>query len=69
MPQMGKLLIVIGVVLVVVGVFMYLIPFGRLPGDIIIKKEKFVLYFPLMTSLLVSAVLSLIFFLISKLGK
>ncbi|MFN3283387.1 MAG: DUF2905 domain-containing protein [Pseudothermotoga sp.] len=73
MLQISKLLIVIGIVLVVIGVLTYLIgrftPLGRLPGDIIIKKERYVLYFPIMTSLLISAVLYLIFFVISKLTK
>ncbi|MGB9820131.1 MAG: DUF2905 domain-containing protein [Pseudothermotoga sp.] len=73
MLQVSKLLIVIGLVLLVIGTITYLLgrftPLGRLPGDIVIKREKFILYFPLMTCLLISAVLSLIFFLISKFGK
>ncbi|HOJ88040.1 MAG TPA: DUF2905 domain-containing protein [Pseudothermotoga sp.] len=73
MLQVSKLLILIGLVLVVIGTIIYLLgrftPLGRLPGDIVIKREKFILYFPLMTCLLISAVLSLIFFLISKFGK
>lgn len=73
MLQVSKLLVVIGLVLLVIGTITYLLgrftPLGRLPGDIVIKREKFILYFPLMTCLLISAVLSLIFFLISKFGK
>lgn len=73
MLQMSKLLILIGIVLVVIGVITYLFgrftPLGRLPGDIVIKREKYVIYFPLMTTLLISAVLSLILFVISKLTK
>ncbi len=71
--QVGKLLIIVGLILIVVGIFTYIIgrftPLGRLPGDIVIKRERFVLYFPLMTCLIISAALSLIFFVISKLTK
>jgi len=42
---------------------------GKLPGDIYIKKDNFVFYFPITTSILISVVLSLIFMLISKIGK
>lgn len=73
MLQISKLLIVIGLVLLLIGVLTYVLgrftPLGRLPGDIIIKREKYVVYFPLMTCLLISAILSLIFFVVSKLTK
>jgi len=67
----GKMLITIGTVLIVVGVLMILFgktgfPFGRLPGDIIIRKKNVVVYFPLVTSLILSVLISLILFLISK---
>jgi len=67
---MGKILIVIGVILIIIGLIIHYfneIPFlGKLPGDIHIKREKFSFYFPLASSLLISLVLSLIFYLISK---
>jgi len=61
----GKTLILIGLVITIVGVLLVLagkIPWiGRLPGDFTVKGEKFTFYFPLATSILISIVLSLIF--------
>jgi uncharacterized membrane protein len=69
----GKILIFIGVLLIFLGLifsFSEKIPFlGRLPGDILIKRENFTFYFPLTTSILISAILSIIFYLISKFFK
>ncbi|MDO8602799.1 MAG: DUF2905 domain-containing protein [Candidatus Omnitrophota bacterium] len=66
----GKLLIFLGIILAVTGilfVFMGKIPwFGKLPGDIYIKKENFTFYFPLATSILLSVILSLIIFFIGR---
>ncbi len=42
------------------------IPFGRLPGDIIIRKENFSFYFPLATSVIISIILTVIFFLLHR---
>ena len=61
---MQKLLITLGIIFLLLGVAWPLLsklPFGRLPGDIYIERENFSFYFPLMTGLLVSVVLSLIF--------
>lgn len=61
----GKLLIIAGLVLVIIGVlfiFARFIPIGRLPGDIYIKKDNFSFYFPLTTSIIISIILTLIFF-------
>lgn len=67
MSDLARLLIIIGVVLVVVGLALLLVPkipgLGRLPGDIVIKRENFTFYFPLGTSILLSIILSLIFWL------
>jgi hypothetical protein len=60
---MQRLLIVLGILLLVAGVawpWLSKLPFGRLPGDIIIERENFRLYFPLTTGLLVSLLLSLL---------
>ncbi|EFI35624.1 conserved hypothetical protein [Desulfonatronospira thiodismutans ASO3-1] len=70
-PDPGKILIIIGLVLAAVGLLVLLrdkLPFtpGRLPGDILIKRENFTFYFPLGTCILISAVLTLIFFLWRK---
>jgi hypothetical protein len=68
----GRYLITAGVVLIVVGVAVVLlgklgIQPGRLPGDIVIERDNFRLYVPIMTMLLVSVLLSLIFWLIGRL--
>ncbi|HET7656932.1 MAG TPA: DUF2905 domain-containing protein [Bacillales bacterium] len=60
----GKLFIIIGIVLVVIGLLWTFI--GRLPGDIVIKRSHFTFYFPIMTSIFISIVLSLIFYLLGK---
>ncbi len=74
MENIGKTLIFIGLFIAFIGVlflFFEKLPFnlGRLPGDIYIKRDNFVFYFPLATSILLSIFLSLIFILISKLTK
>ncbi len=70
MGEMAKMIILVGICLVVIGLAMLLIqkvPFlGRLPGDILIKKEKFTVYFPLATSIILSIIISLILYLIGK---
>lgn len=63
---MSRLLITLGVVLVVLGLawpWLQKSGLGRLPGDIIIERDGFCLYFPLTTSLIVSLALSLLFWL------
>jgi len=64
-PEIGRALIVAGATLVVLGMILTLagrLPgVGRLPGDILIRRERFTFYFPLATSLLVSLVLTLLF--------
>jgi uncharacterized membrane protein YczE len=64
---MAKLLIIIGVVLVAVGVAMKLgLPIGRLPGDIVVKRDHTTFYFPIVTCLVVSAILTLLAALIRR---
>jgi hypothetical protein len=66
---MQKTLIVLGIVLVVVGLswpWLRSIPFGRLPGDIVIERENFRFYFPLTTMIVVSVVLSLLAWLFRR---
>lgn len=69
---MGKLLIIFGLIIVVVRVIVYFSDrfpsIGKLPGDIVVKRENFTFYFPLATSILLSVIVSLIFYLIKKLG-
>ncbi len=67
---LGKMLILFGVFIIVIGLLLVIgekIPWlGRLPGDILIKKEKFTFYFPLTTSILISIILTLFFALFRK---
>jgi len=57
---MGKLLIVVGLVVAGIGVLVQLgVPLGRLPGDIVIRREHSTFYFPIMTSILISVLLTL----------
>jgi Protein of unknown function (DUF2905) len=64
MPEIGKLLIIVGGFIVVVGLFLALglrIPYlGKLPGDISINRGNVHLYFPIVTGLLLSLVLTLL---------
>ena len=71
---MGKALITLGIVLVVLGVALSLmvklpgrIPWiGQLPGDIVVKRDNFIFYFPLATCLLASLILSLVLYLFRR---
>ena len=67
---LGRMLIVFGVVLIVLGGLLLLggkIPYlGRLPGDIVVQRERWSFYFPLTTSILLSIVLTLILSLLSR---
>lgn len=66
---MQRWLIVLGVALIVLGVLwpmLQKIGLGRLPGDIVVEKENFKFYFPIATSLIVSVVLSLLFWLLMR---
>lgn len=67
---LGKLLLGLGLVLVVIGGGLLLLPkiswLGRLPGDIFIKGEKFSFYFPITTGIIISLLLTLLFALFRK---
>lgn len=70
MQELGKALIICGIILIGAGLaltFFNKVPFiGKLPGDILIQKRNFTFYFPLATSILISLALSLIFWLWSR---
>jgi len=70
MDSLGKMLILFGVVLALLGGLLLLvgkIPFlGRLPGDIIIRREHWSFYFPLTTSIVISILLTLLFSFFSR---
>ena len=68
---MGRTVIILGLILVVAGILMTLgdrlpIKLGRLPGDIVVRGKNGGFYFPIVTCLLVSAVLSLAMWLIGR---
>jgi hypothetical protein len=72
MAGLGKMLMIFGVILAVVGLIFVLLertnlPIGRLPGDIIYRGKNTTFYFPLMTCILLSVVLSLVLYVIGKL--
>jgi hypothetical protein len=63
--MIGKWILILGVVLVVVGVVVWLVealgfPLGRLPGDIWIRGERWSFRFPLVTSIIISIVLTVL---------
>lgn len=64
MTDIGKMLIILGIILVVVGCVIHfggkIIPFGKLPGDINVVSEHSSFHFPIMTCIIVSVVLSVI---------
>jgi hypothetical protein len=68
--EIGKLLIASGFILMGVGILVIFLPkipgLGKLPGDIFIKKDNFTLYFPLVTSILLSIVLSIFFCFLNR---
>ncbi len=70
MQSLGKMLVVFGGVLFVMGlIFMFggkISWLGRLPGDIIIRREGFQFYFPVTTSILVSLIISALLYIIGR---
>lgn len=70
MSGLGRVLIIGGLVMVAIGLLISLAPrlpwLGRLPGDILIKKESFSFYMPLTTSLLLSVAVSLLLYLFRR---
>jgi hypothetical protein len=70
MPELGRVLLIVGAVIVVLGLaltFAGRIPFlGRLPGDVVYRRGNFTFYFPLATSILLSLVLTAILWLFRR---
>ena len=73
MAPLGKTIAVIGLVIAVCGVVIWAAPsipilsrLGHLPGDIIVRRGNFTFYFPLVTSIVISVVLSLLFALMRR---
>lgn len=68
MQDIGKIVIIIGIILVIIGVLLWfnVLGFGKLPGDILYKKGNFTFYFPIVTSIVISIILTIIFALLRK---
>ena len=71
MTEIGRSLIFIGIVVIILGtvlLFSDRLPFnlGKLPGDIFYKKDNFSFYFPITTAILISIILSLLFYLFGR---
>ena len=74
MLNLGKPIIILGAILIAVGLLFMLLgrtglPIGRLPGDIMYRRRNFAFYFPLTTSILLSIVLSLVFYFLSRMHR
>ncbi len=71
---LGKTLIVVGLLVAALGVLLVLgdklpwLRLGRLPGDIAVERGSFRFYFPIVTSIVLSAVVSLVLWLLSRRG-
>lgn len=66
MNQLPKTIMIIGGAIFVLGFLMQFIKIGKLPGDIFIKKGNATFYFPIMTSIIASIVLTAIFYIIGR---
>ena len=66
---LAKALFIVGTLFILSAIFIskgIKLPFGRLPGDMIIKRENFAFYFPLTTGIIISIILTVIFLLLRK---
>ena len=64
---MGKLLVLAGIALVAAGLLiMWGVPFGRLPGDLVVRRGSFTLYVPLATSIALSLLLTWVLMLLRR---
>lgn len=66
MTDIAKIVMTVGAILLVIGFLMNFISLGKLPGDIIFKKGNTTFYFPIVTSIVISIVLSVVFYLIGR---
>jgi hypothetical protein len=72
--DLGKILVLLGGIIVVVGLGLILLgrtglPIGRLPGDIVYRGKNTTFYFPLATSIVVSVVLSILMYVIGRMRR
>ena len=70
LSAVGKTLILVGLITVAVGILLLVAPripwLGRLPGDIVVKRENFRFYLPITTCIIISLVLTLLFYLFRR---
>jgi hypothetical protein len=70
MQDLGKFLIIVGIIILAVGGLLFLsgrLPWiGRLPGDLIVQRRNFTFYFPLATSILLSIIISFILWFLGR---
>ncbi len=74
MAEVGKGIIFIGIVIVLIGIILTFsdkLPFtlGKLPGDIVYKKENASFYFPITTSIIISIIISIFLYLFGKIFR
>lgn len=74
MGDLGRMLILVGGLLLVIGIIVILagkanLPIGRLPGDIVYRGKHTTFYFPLATSILLSVVLSLVLYVVNRMRR
>jgi DUF2905 family protein len=74
MGDVGRMLVVLGGLLLVLGLVLILVgkvnlPIGRLPGDIVIRGKNTTFYFPLMTSIVLSVILTLVLYVVNRMRR
>lgn len=74
MGDIGRMLVWIGGLILLFGVVLILagkmnLPIGRLPGDITWRGKNTTVYFPLMTSIILSVILSLVLYFVNRMGR
>ncbi len=74
MGDLGRMLVFLGALLLVCGLVLILagkanLPMGRLPGDIVYRGKNTTFYFPLMTSILLSVILSLVLYVVNRMQR
>jgi ribose/xylose/arabinose/galactoside ABC-type transport system permease subunit len=72
--DIGRIIVVLGGVLIVVGLVIMLlgrahVPIGRLPGDVVYRGKNSTVYFPIVTCVVISVVLSLVMWLVGRVGR
>ena len=74
MTDLGRMLVMLGGLILVVGLVLILagkvnLPIGRLPGDIVVRGKNSTFYFPLMTSIVLSVLLSLVLYFVNRMRR